>query len=68
MCVENIFFKTKKLQMKILLGKSQLALRKCKGNSKTLNAAQQKQEGAIEKFIHHDEGFQLKRPKKTCLL
>ena len=30
MCVENIFFKTKKLEMKILLGKSQIALRKCK--------------------------------------
>ena len=26
MCVEKIFFKTKKLQMKILLGKSQIAL------------------------------------------
>ena len=32
MCVENIFFKTKKLQMKILLGKSQIALRKCKSS------------------------------------
>ena len=30
MCVENIFFKAKKLQMKIILGKSQIALRKCK--------------------------------------
>ena len=29
MCVENIFFKTKKLQMNILLGQSQVALRKC---------------------------------------
>ena len=58
MCVENIFFKAKKLQMKILLGKSQVALRKCKGNSRTLNAAQLKQEGAIENLIHHDEGFQ----------
>ena len=44
--------------MKILLGKSQVALRKCKGNSRTLNAAQLKQEGAIENLIHHDEGFQ----------
>ena len=58
MCVENIFFKAKKLQMKILLGKSQVALRKCKGNSRTLNAAQLKQEGAIENLIHHDEEFQ----------
>ena len=35
MCVENIFFKTKKLQMKILLSQSQIALRKCKGNSRS---------------------------------
>ena len=27
MCIENIFFKTKKLHMKILLGKSQVALK-----------------------------------------
>ena len=40
MCVENIFFKTRKLQMKLLLGKSQIALRKCKGSnsSRALNA------------------------------
>ena len=31
MCVENIFFKTKKSQMKILLGESHIAPRKCKG-------------------------------------
>ena len=38
MCIENIFFKTKKLQMKILVGKSQVALRKCKGNNRNLTA------------------------------
>ena len=37
-CVENIFFKTKKLQMKILLGKAQIGLRKFKGSSKNLTA------------------------------
>ena len=42
-CVENIFYKAKKLQMKILLGKSTIALRKCKGNSRNLNARQLKQ-------------------------
>lgn len=47
--------------MKILLGNSQVALRKCKGNSRTLNAAQLKQEGALEKLIHHDDGFQFLR-------
>ena len=38
MCVENIFYKTKKLQMKIILGKSHIALRRCKGNNKNLKA------------------------------
>ena len=51
MCVENIFFKTKKLQMKILLGNSQVALRKCKGNSRTLN----------------DDGFQFLRALRGSL-
>ncbi len=54
MCVENIFFKTKKLQMKILLGKSQIALRKCKGNSGSITAGQLKHQGCLESLIHHD--------------
>ena len=57
MCVENIFFKAKKLQMKIILGKSHIALRKCKGNSRALNAGNIKQEGALERLIRHDEGY-----------
>ena len=55
MCVENIFFKTKKLQMKILLGKSQIALRKCKGNNRTLTTGQLKQQGTLERLVHLDE-------------
>lgn len=43
--------------MNILLGKSNIALRKCKGNSKNLNAKQLKQKGAIEKLVRYDEGF-----------
>ena len=57
MCVENIFFKAKKLQMKILLGKSHIALRKCKGNNKNLSAEQLKQEGALDRLIRYDEGY-----------
>ena len=53
MCVENIFFKTKKLQMKILLGQLQIALKKCQGNRHTITVGQLKQPGAI----HHNEGF-----------
>ena len=61
MCVENIFFKTKKLQMKILLGQSQVALRKCQGNGSTITAGQLKQPGAIDNIIHHDQGFKFLR-------
>ena len=61
MCVENIFFKTKKLQMKILLGQPQVALRKCQGNRRTITAGQLKQPGAIDNMIHHNEGFEFLR-------
>ena len=55
MCVENIFFKTKKLQMKILLGKSQIALRKSRTNNDGLTAGQLKQHGTLERIVHRDE-------------
>ena len=61
MCVENIFFKTKKLQMKILLGQSQVALRKCQGNGRTITAGQLKQPGAIDNIIYHHQGFKFPR-------
>ena len=61
MCVENIFFKTKKLQMKLLLGKSQIALRKCKGSNSSLTAGQLKQQGILERLIHHDDGYKFLR-------
>ena len=62
MNVENIFFKAKKLQMKLLLGKSNVALRKCKSRKNdSLRAGNLKQEGALERLIHHDEGFKFLR-------
>ena len=61
MCVENIFFKTKKLQMKILLGKSQIALRKCRGKNRCLTAGQLKQKGTLERLVHLDEGYKFLR-------
>ena len=61
MCVENIFFKAKKLQMKILLGQSQIALRKCQGNDGTITAGHLKQPGAIDNLVHHDQGFRFLR-------
>ena len=61
MCVENIFFKAKKLQMKSILGQAQVALRKCKGNSRTLNAGSLKQQGTLERLVCFDEGFKFLR-------
>ena len=61
MCIENIFFKTKKLQMKILLGKSQIALRKTKINNIGLTAGQLKQHGSLERIVHFDECFKFLR-------
>ena len=52
MCIENIFFKAKKLQMKLLLGQSQIALRKCKLGNRTLTAGQLKTpEGLHAKIV-----------------
>ena len=62
MCIENMFFKAKKLQMKILLGKSQIALRKCKsGYSRSLTAGQMKAPGGLANLVHHDEGYKFLR-------
>ena len=60
MYVENIFFKTKKLQMKILLGQSQITSRKCQGNRCTITAGQLKQPGVIDSMINHN-GFKFLR-------
>ena len=43
--------------MKILLGKSQVALRKCKGNNRNLTSGHSKQEGVLERLVHLDEGY-----------
>ena len=61
MCVENIFFKTKKLQMKILLGKCQIALRKTHRDNIGLTAGQLKKHGSLERIVNFDEGFKFLR-------
>ena len=43
--------------MKILLGKSHVALRKCKGNDRNITAGQIKQQEALNRLIQHDEGY-----------
>ena len=57
MCVENIFFKAKKLQMKFLIGQSQIALRKNKMGNRTLTAGVLKTTEGLQNLINHDDGF-----------
>ena len=57
MCVENIFFKAKKLQMKFLIGQSQIALRKNKMGNRTLTAGVLKTTEGLQSLINHDDGF-----------
>ena len=61
MCIENFFFKAKKLQMKLLLGQSQIALRKCKIGNRTLTAGQLKTPEGLASLICHDEGYKFLR-------
>ena len=57
MCVENIFFKAKKLQMKFLIGQSQIALRKNKMGNRILTAGLLKTTEGLQSLINHDDGF-----------
>ena len=61
MCIENLFFKVKKLQMKILLGKSQVALRKHKTKGRKITAGDLKKDGALEKLCYSDDGYRFLR-------
>lgn len=61
MCIENLFFKVKKLQMKILLGKSQVALRKHKTKGQKITAGDLKKDGALEKLCYSDDGYRFLR-------
>ena len=47
--------------MKILLGKPQIALRKCKQGNQTITADQLKQQGGLERRIHHDKDYKFLR-------
>ena len=47
--------------MKIILSKAQIALRKCKGNKRTLHAGNLKQQGALDRPLRYDEGYKFLR-------
>ena len=57
-------FSLKQRNFKILLGKSQIALKKGKSNTTALNAGVLKQQGAVERLTHLDEGFKFLRAKR----
>ena len=47
--------------MKVLLGQTQIASRKCKQNTSTITAGQLKQPGTLGRMIPQDEGFKFLR-------
>lgn len=47
--------------MKILLGKCQVVLRKCKTKGRKITAGELKQEGALERLCHADDGYRFLR-------
>ena len=56
--VENLFFKTKKLQMKIITGQTSIALRKHKPNQNSLKASNFKSGDALNNLLKTDQGYQ----------
>lgn len=54
--IENIFFKTKKIQMKILIDQAQIMVRKVKTNNQTLTVKDIRGE-ALKNLIHTDKAY-----------
>ena len=59
--VPNIFFKHKKLQMKQISGKVNLAVRRCKGNEKKITAAEARNSEYLDKLVNLDDGYYIFR-------
>ena len=59
MCVDNLFFKAKKLQMKRVLDQIQIAMRKCKKKGAVLNAGICKDANQLTKYIHQDVAYKV---------
>lgn len=57
--IPNIFFKLKKLQIKYLQDKVQLAVRKCKLKGKKITVQDVMAPGAVDKLVKHNEGYQI---------
>ena len=59
--VPNIFFKHKKLQMKQISDKVNLAVRRCKRRGKRITAAEARDSNYLDKLVNLDEGFYIFR-------
>ena len=57
--VPNIFFKLKKIQMKQLNDKANLAVRRCQTGTNTMTAAQARDPNYIDNIVKRDEGYYL---------
>ncbi|XP_062567926.1 uncharacterized protein LOC134230168 [Saccostrea cucullata] len=55
--VPNLFFKLKKIQMKQVTDKCNLALRKCKTKGRSITANEIKNPEHVNSLVRHDEGF-----------
>ncbi|XP_062614811.1 uncharacterized protein LOC134276593 [Saccostrea cucullata] len=55
--VPNLFFKLKKIQMKQVTDKCNLALRKCKTKGRSITANEMKNPQNVNNLVRHDEGF-----------
>ena len=59
--VPNIFFKHKKLQMKQISDKVNLAVRRCKNRGKKITAAEARDSNYLDKLVNLDEGYYIFR-------
>ena len=59
--VPNIFFKHKKLQMKQISDKVNLAVRRCKKTGKKITAAEARDSNYLNKLVNLDEGYYIFR-------
>ena len=59
--VPNIFFKHKKLQMKQISDKVNLAVRRCKKRGKKITAAEARNTNYLDKLVNLDEGYYIFR-------
>lgn len=61
MCVENIFFKAKKLQMEFFITQWKITLQKNKIGSTTLTYGDLKRPEGLQRLINNDDGFKFLR-------